>query len=172
VYLVGAHPNSPQNPHSAPASGGTEILHIRTSPQSEAHVLYGALVGGPLSDDKFWDWRDDYIETEVALDYNAMIPTLAAMQVGLPLSCLKSLLMCMIVIEWHERPVLRDSTSGYLLDTKRPAVRRRSTMWQRRSVKGSDCRHRHRRRSGGGTHRWRAGVVEEGEDRDVVEERL
>ena len=43
--------------------------------------MYGALVGGPLSSDKFWDWRDDWVETEVALDYNAMIPTLAAMQV-------------------------------------------------------------------------------------------
>ncbi|WRT65801.1 uncharacterized protein IL334_002750 [Kwoniella shivajii] len=80
VYLVGSHPNSPQNPHSAPASGGTNIKAIRTSPATEAHVIYGAMVGGPLSDDKFWDWRDDWAQTEVALDYNAMIPTLAAMQ--------------------------------------------------------------------------------------------
>ena len=85
VYLVGSHPNSPQNPHSALAAGGTNINKIRTSPQNEAHVLYGALVGGPLESDKFWDYRDDYIETEVALDYNAMIPTLAAMQVRLSL---------------------------------------------------------------------------------------
>ncbi|WVR03728.1 hypothetical protein IAU60_000723 [Kwoniella sp. DSM 27419] len=80
VYMVGSHPNSPQNPHSAPASGGTNITQIRTSPAEEAHVLYGAMVGGPLSDDRFWDWRDDWVQTEVALDYNAMIPTLAAMQ--------------------------------------------------------------------------------------------
>ncbi|KAK8861677.1 hypothetical protein IAR55_002500 [Kwoniella newhampshirensis] len=79
-YIVGQHPNSPQNPHSAPASGGDNIQAIRTSPQTEAHVLYGAVVGGPLSDDRFWDWRDDWVQTEVALDYNAMIPTLASMQ--------------------------------------------------------------------------------------------
>ena len=45
------------------------------------HVLYGAMVGGPLANDRFWDWRDDWIQTEIALDYNAMVPTLAAMQV-------------------------------------------------------------------------------------------
>ncbi|WWD16401.1 hypothetical protein CI109_100827 [Kwoniella shandongensis] len=79
-YIVGQHPNSPQNPHSAPASGGTDIKAIRTSPPTEAYVLYGAVVGGPLSDDRFWDWRDDWAQTEVALDYNAMLPTLASMQ--------------------------------------------------------------------------------------------
>ncbi|WWC68531.1 uncharacterized protein I206_102460 [Kwoniella pini CBS 10737] len=81
VYLVGSHPNSPQNPHSAPASGGNNIKEIRTSPPTEAYVIYGAMVGGPLSDDRFWDWRDDWVQNEVALDYNAMIPTLAAMQI-------------------------------------------------------------------------------------------
>ncbi|WWC88048.1 uncharacterized protein L201_002951 [Kwoniella dendrophila CBS 6074] len=79
-YMVGTHPNSPQNPHSAPASGGSDIKNIRTSPAQEAYVIYGAMVGGPLSDDKFWDWRDDWAQNEVALDYNAMIPTLASMQ--------------------------------------------------------------------------------------------
>ncbi|WVO14710.1 hypothetical protein L204_102348 [Cryptococcus depauperatus] len=79
-YLVGIHPNSPANPHSGPASGGTSLDGIRNSPPTEAHVLYGAMVGGPLSNDLFWDWRDDWVQTEVALDYNAMIPTLASMQ--------------------------------------------------------------------------------------------
>ena len=82
VYLVGSHPNSPQNPHSAAAAGGTNISTIRTDPETEAHVLYGAMVGGPLYTDKFWDYRDDWVQNEVALDYNAMIPTLAAMQVS------------------------------------------------------------------------------------------
>ncbi len=81
VYLVGSHPNSPQNPHSGLSSGGNNITNIRNSPPTEAHVLYGAMVGGPLSSDQFWDYRDDWVETEVALDYNAMIPTLASMQV-------------------------------------------------------------------------------------------
>ncbi len=85
VYLVGSHPNAPQNPHSALSSGGTDVTNIRDSPQTEAHILYGAMVGGPLESDKFWDYRDDYIETEAALDYNAMIPTIGAMMVrGLP----------------------------------------------------------------------------------------
>ncbi|KAL0242126.1 hypothetical protein I308_105755 [Cryptococcus tetragattii IND107] len=79
-YLVGQHPNSPSNPHSAPASGGSDMNNIRDDPPTEAHVLYGAMVGGPLSSDLFWDWRDDWVQTEVALDYNAMIPTLASMQ--------------------------------------------------------------------------------------------
>ena len=82
VYLVGMHPNSPQNPHSAPASGGNNIKNIRNDPPQEAHVLYGAMVGGPLRTDKFWDWRDDWVQTEVALDYNAVIPFLASWQVG------------------------------------------------------------------------------------------
>ena len=82
VYLVGQHPNSPQNPYSAMASGGDNIMEIRTSPKFEAHVLYGASVGGPAKNDKFWDFRDDYVQSEVALDYNAMIPTLAAMMVA------------------------------------------------------------------------------------------
>lgn len=82
VYLVGSHPNSPQNPHSAPASGGTSLANLRTDPPVNERVLYGAMVGGPLSNDRYWDWRDDWVQNEVALDYNTMIPTLAAMQVS------------------------------------------------------------------------------------------
>ena len=65
VYMVGMHPNSPQNPHSAPASGGDNIGDIRNDPPVPAHVLYGAVVGGPLENDQFWDWRDDWVQTEV-----------------------------------------------------------------------------------------------------------
>ncbi|KAK4686079.1 endoglucanase, partial [Tremellales sp. Uapishka_1] len=79
VYLVGSHPNSPQNPYSGLASGGNDITDIRNSPPTEAHVLYGAMVGGPSQSDKFWDYRDDWVECEVALDYNAMVPTIASM---------------------------------------------------------------------------------------------
>jgi endoglucanase len=62
-----------------------------------AHVLYGALIGGPNSADEFYDLRDgrsislpfsfaltscsDYPETEVALDYNAPLLSLTAWQV-------------------------------------------------------------------------------------------
>lgn len=75
-FIVGQHPNSPQNPHSAMASGGSDITNINKSPPTEAHVLYGAVPGGPDKHDRFFDIRDDYPETEIALDYNA--PLLAA----------------------------------------------------------------------------------------------
>ncbi|KAI0265157.1 family 9 glycosyl hydrolase [Gloeopeniophorella convolvens] len=77
-YVVGANPNAPANPHSAMASGGDDISNIDTSPPQEAYVLYGALVGGPDKQDRFWDIRSDWPETEVALDYNAPLLTLAA----------------------------------------------------------------------------------------------
>lgn len=82
AYVVGANPNSPQNPHSAMASGGSDINSIDTSPPQEAYVLYGAVPGGPNVHDRFWDIRSDWPETEVALDYNSPLLTLAAMQVA------------------------------------------------------------------------------------------
>jgi endoglucanase len=65
------------------ASGGNNINAIRTSPNISAHVLYGAVVGGPLENDKFWDYRDDWVTNEVAIDYNAPLVALAAMMVSL-----------------------------------------------------------------------------------------
>ncbi|XP_067659684.1 uncharacterized protein [Haliotis asinina] len=41
------------------------------SPTPNAHVLYGALVGGPDAHDNYKDLRTDYIHNEVACDYNA-----------------------------------------------------------------------------------------------------
>jgi len=78
-YVVGTNPNSPRNPHSAMASGGNDIGNINTSPPAEAYTLYGAVVGGPDKRDKYYDIRDDWPQTEVALDYNAPLLTLAAM---------------------------------------------------------------------------------------------
>ncbi|KAF5388139.1 hypothetical protein D9615_000265 [Tricholomella constricta] len=80
-YIVGSHPNSPANPHSAMASGGNDINNIDTSPEQEAYVLYGAVIGGPDKRDRYFDIRSDWPETEVALDYNAPMLTLAAMHV-------------------------------------------------------------------------------------------
>ncbi|KAK0468435.1 9 glycosyl hydrolase [Desarmillaria tabescens] len=80
-YVVGSNPNSPSNPHSAMASGGSDISHIDTSPEVEAYVLYGAVVGGPDKNDNFYNMRSDWAQTEVALDYNAPMLTLAAMHV-------------------------------------------------------------------------------------------
>ncbi|XP_070565202.1 endoglucanase E-4-like [Ptychodera flava] len=39
--------------------------------QPNAHVLYGALVGGPGANDDYEDDRQDYYKNEVTLDYNA-----------------------------------------------------------------------------------------------------
>jgi len=81
VYVVGMNPNSPRNPHSALASGGNDISNINTSPPVEAYTLYGGVVGGPDKRDNFYDIRDDWPQTEIAVDYNAPLLTLAAMHV-------------------------------------------------------------------------------------------
>ncbi|KAG0072414.1 hypothetical protein BGZ89_006442 [Linnemannia elongata] len=81
-YVVGVHPNSPANPHSAPASGGTDIGNINTSPKEERWTLYGALVGGPDKNDRFLDERDKWEQSEVALDYNAPFNGLMAYMVS------------------------------------------------------------------------------------------
>ncbi|CAD6968438.1 unnamed protein product, partial [Tilletia controversa] len=82
VYMVGQSPNSAENPHSALASGGTDIGNIDNNPPVEAHVLYGALVGGPDHKDRYYDIRSDYIQTEPALDLQAGLVFLAASQVA------------------------------------------------------------------------------------------
>lgn len=48
------------------ASGGTDVSRIDTSPPQEAHVLYGAIVGGPDRNDKFGDIRSNWTQTEVS----------------------------------------------------------------------------------------------------------
>jgi hypothetical protein len=40
-------------------------------PQPNHHVLTGALVGGPDANDNYVDDRRDYVQNEVATDYNA-----------------------------------------------------------------------------------------------------
>ncbi|KAF9978181.1 hypothetical protein BGZ75_010122 [Mortierella antarctica] len=80
-YIVGVHPNSPINPHSAPASGGTSADTIDSFPEKETYTIYGALVGGPDKNDRFEDKRSDWRQNEVALDYNAPFNGLMAYQV-------------------------------------------------------------------------------------------
>jgi hypothetical protein len=65
-YVVGVNPNSPQNPHTAIASGGSDIGNIDTSPPVEAYVLYGGVIGGPDKTDRFWDVRSDWVQGEVS----------------------------------------------------------------------------------------------------------
>lgn len=143
--MVGIHPNSPQNPHSAPASGGSDVNNIRTSPPEMAHVLYGAVVGGPRPNDLFWDWRDDWVQTEVALDYNANIPALAAYQVSttpdLNASRKKDLTPAR---DKRLRSILCPSAGRHVLCTLRRTMRR-SPALPRRSQWRCDCRHCDRR---------------------------
>ncbi|KAH9850026.1 Six-hairpin glycosidase [Lenzites betulinus] len=85
-YVVGTHPNSPANPHSAISTGYAPVngsalsapADLDTDPAQEAYVLYGGVVGGPDASDRFWDLRGDWVQSEVALDYTAPLLTLAA----------------------------------------------------------------------------------------------
>ena len=45
--------------------------------------MIGAIVGGPDKEDKFYDERNDWAQTEVALDYNAPFQGLIAYQLSL-----------------------------------------------------------------------------------------
>jgi endoglucanase len=49
------------------ASGGNNISDIDHSPQEEAYILYGAVIGGPDKLDNFYDIRSDWPQTEVFL---------------------------------------------------------------------------------------------------------
>lgn len=46
-------------------------------------TFLGAVVGGPDHDDKFYDQRSDWTQTEIALDYNAPFQGLVAHQLSL-----------------------------------------------------------------------------------------
>ena len=70
-YIVGYGVNHPINPHHRAAHDSK--VHNINNPKNNAHILYGALVGGPKSLDDF-DYKDDrrdYQANEVACDYNA-----------------------------------------------------------------------------------------------------
>ncbi|KAF7722964.1 hypothetical protein EC973_002475 [Apophysomyces ossiformis] len=79
-YVVGESPNSPKYPHHAGASGVTGLQEMRQS-ALPAHVLYGAVVGGPNKNDSFSDRMDNWKENEVALDYNGPYQNVIAHQI-------------------------------------------------------------------------------------------
>ncbi|GGN07521.1 endoglucanase [Lentzea pudingi] len=69
-YVVGFGTNPPRNPHHRGAHGSW--ADSIQEPVTSRHVLYGALVGGPsTNNDAYTDSRSDYVMNEVALDYNA-----------------------------------------------------------------------------------------------------
>ncbi len=61
--------NGASHPHHR-AAHGSKTLNM-DEPADQTHVLWGALVGGPDSDDAHNDITKDYIYNEVAVDYNA-----------------------------------------------------------------------------------------------------
>ncbi|KAI8095551.1 Six-hairpin glycosidase-like protein [Thamnidium elegans] len=82
-YVVGELPNSPKYPHSASASGFKTLNEAIKNPSdlSQAHIIYGAMVGGPSKNDSFSDILLDWTQAEVALDYNAPYQNVLAYQV-------------------------------------------------------------------------------------------
>ncbi len=68
-YQVGFGSNPPLNVHHRTAHGSWS--NDISTPANNRHILYGALVGGPGSDDSYTDSRTDYTRNEVATDYNA-----------------------------------------------------------------------------------------------------
>ena len=68
-FVVGYGDKSPQNPHHRTAHGSWK--NALDTPETNRHILYGALVGGPNEDGSYEDDRQNYINNEVACDYNA-----------------------------------------------------------------------------------------------------
>jgi endoglucanase len=68
-FVVGFGTNPPKYPHHRNAHGSWEAS--MTTPAEERHILYGALVGGPSTNDAYSDTINDYQMNEVACDYNA-----------------------------------------------------------------------------------------------------
>lgn len=68
-YVVGYSENSPRNAHHRTAHASWK--NSLEEPDLNRHILYGALVGGPLQSGDYEDDRGNYINNEVATDYNA-----------------------------------------------------------------------------------------------------
>ncbi|MGN1411986.1 MAG: glycoside hydrolase family 9 protein [Oscillospiraceae bacterium] len=68
-YVVGYGENYPVNVHHRTAH--SSYKNDLEYPETNAHILYGALVGGPTQDGNYEDSRGNYINNEVATDYNA-----------------------------------------------------------------------------------------------------
>ena len=89
-FVCGFGNNPANDPHHRGNHGSWDGLR-QGNPEVASHILYGALVGGPLSpNDQFVDDRGDYIANEVATDYNAaftgVLASLYAKHGGEPLA--------------------------------------------------------------------------------------
>ena len=75
-YVIGFGVNPPSRPHHRSSScpvdpNQTCGWDAYNSAGPNPSTLWGALVGGPGSNDDYEDKRSDYIKNEVAVDYNA-----------------------------------------------------------------------------------------------------
>lgn len=68
-FVVGFGKNAPKNPHHR--NSHSSWADSQTVPAQQRHVLYGALVGGPDASDGYEDSISNYVNNEVACDYNA-----------------------------------------------------------------------------------------------------
>lgn len=68
-YVVGYGENPPLQPHHRTSQGSWSNDMRKPSPNR--HILYGALVGGPIMNDIYTDDVANYTTNEVACDYNA-----------------------------------------------------------------------------------------------------
>ncbi|XP_060063948.1 endoglucanase A-like [Ylistrum balloti] len=81
-YVIGFGNHFPTQPHHRSSSCDdlpaicNDSNQYRDSPSPQ--ILYGALVGGPDRNGQFIDKRSDYIQNEVACDYNAGFQSLVA----------------------------------------------------------------------------------------------
>ncbi len=68
-YIVGYGDEYAEHPHHRAAHGSPN--NDMSNPVDHKHILWGALVGGPGSEDEHNDVTSDYVYNEVAIDYNA-----------------------------------------------------------------------------------------------------
>ncbi len=80
-YMVGFGDNYPKNPHHRTAHGSWK--NDLAIPENNRHILYGALAGGPNQDGSYEDDRQNFINNEVADDYNAGLTALLCKMVDL-----------------------------------------------------------------------------------------
>jgi hypothetical protein len=77
-YLIGFGDNYPQNPHHRTSHGSWS--DDSNNPSRNRNLLVGALVGGPDENDQWQDDRNDWVQNEVAISYNAgLVGALARM---------------------------------------------------------------------------------------------
>lgn len=79
-YVVGFSADAPQNPHHRTAHGSWK--NDFKMPEISRHTLYGAVVGGPDESGKYVDDRNNYINNEVATDYNAAYTALCCKMIA------------------------------------------------------------------------------------------